>query len=58
MAEAGSPAQVIHQALLSYFPDSAEKNVVYIDAPYNFYGLDEAEAYRGMLEAKLSRIAR
>ena len=54
LAEAGSPARVVQEVIEGYYPDHHTPNLIYIDAPYNIQGWDEAEAFKEELDRRLA----
>lgn len=46
LAFEGSPAHLVHTALLPYYPGKARDHLLLVDAPYDIKHLDDAEAYR------------
>ena len=42
----GSPAHLVHTALLPYYPGKARDHLLLVDAPYDVKDLDDAEVYR------------
>lgn len=53
LADAGSPAQVVHATLMAYFLRDAASLLHYIDAPYNLRSNAEAAAHRDGLDTAL-----
>ena len=58
LVEAGSPARLMHGMLHAYFRHTRPDELVYIDAPYSFNNMSDAEEFRTALEVKLAVLDR
>ena len=56
LPEYGSPAKQLWGSLLAYYTNQLAAQLLYIDAPYNVEGVDDAEAMKESLGNALENI--
>ncbi|KAI0710768.1 hypothetical protein C8Q76DRAFT_694785 [Earliella scabrosa] len=54
----GSPARVVEAALQAYFTGSRARDLIYVDAPYNFTCVEDADGFKATTDRQLALLER